>query len=52
MLSGDKERHAKAIADELGLDGYHAELLPDQKQEHLAEIERTNPHLAYVGGMG
>jgi len=49
MLSGDKEQHAKAIAAELGLDGYHAELLPDQKQEYLAEIERTNPHLAYVG---
>jgi Cd2+/Zn2+-exporting ATPase len=49
MLSGDKEQHAKAIAAELGLDGYHAGLLPDQKQEHLAEIEKTNPHLAYVG---
>ncbi len=49
MLSGDKEQHAKAIATELGLDGYHAGLLPDQKQVHLAEIERTNPHLAYVG---
>nr|WP_319474713.1 heavy metal translocating P-type ATPase [uncultured Sphaerochaeta sp.] len=49
MLSGDKEQHAKAIATELGLDGYHAGLLPDQKQEHLAELEKTNPHLAYVG---
>nr|WP_321263629.1 heavy metal translocating P-type ATPase [uncultured Sphaerochaeta sp.] len=49
MLSGDKEQHAKAIATELGLDGYHAGLLPDQKQEHLAEIEKSNPHIAYVG---
>jgi Cu2+-exporting ATPase len=33
MATGDNERVAKAVADELGLDGYYAEVLPHQKVE-------------------
>lgn len=36
MLSGDRQREAKRIAEELQLDGWKAELLPDQK---LAALE-------------
>ncbi|MGH0053015.1 MAG: heavy metal translocating P-type ATPase, partial [Sphaerochaetaceae bacterium] len=49
MLSGDKKQHAATIASQLGLDGFHAELLPDQKQAQLIEIEQAHPHLAYIG---
>lgn len=31
MLSGDREREAERVATELGLDGWKADLLPDQK---------------------
>ncbi len=43
MLTGDNERTAKAIAASLGIDHYHAGLLPQDKVEiiekHLSEID-------------
>lgn len=35
MLTGDNERAAKAISNQLGIDEYHAELLPEGKVEVL-----------------
>ncbi|HZJ68986.1 MAG TPA: heavy metal translocating P-type ATPase, partial [Candidatus Eisenbacteria bacterium] len=32
MLTGDNEQTAKQVSEELGLDGYFAEVLPEQKQ--------------------
>lgn len=52
MLTGDNKRIAGAVADELGLDAYHAELLPDQKVEKLAQLDkskRAGSKLAFVG---
>ncbi len=49
MLSGDKQQHAQEIAHELGLDGYQAELLPDEKQQQLSLIEQAHPNIAYIG---
>jgi Cd2+/Zn2+-exporting ATPase len=51
MLSGDREAAVREVAEHLGLDCYHAELLPDQKLEMveglLADTHRGK--LAVVG---
>ena len=52
MLTGDDERIGKSVADELGLDAYYAQLLPDQKIEKLEMLDkqkRQGSKLAFVG---
>lgn len=49
MLTGDNERTAKAIADELGLDGYYAELLPEDKVARLKALQAEYGRTAMVG---
>ncbi|MDD4570114.1 MAG: HAD-IC family P-type ATPase, partial [Tepidanaerobacteraceae bacterium] len=41
MLTGDTQVTARRITKELNLDGYHAELLPEEKVEKLEEIQET-----------
>ncbi|MDA3943222.1 MAG: heavy metal translocating P-type ATPase, partial [Bacteroidetes bacterium] len=38
MITGDNEKVAKSVSDELGLDGYFADILPDQKLEKIKEF--------------
>jgi len=52
MLTGDEEDIAKAVAEELGLDAYYAQLLPGEKVEKLEELDgrkRPGSKLAFVG---
>ena len=52
MRTGDDERIGKSVADELGLDAYYAQLLPDQKVEKLEMLDkqkRQGSKLAFVG---
>ncbi len=52
MLTGDEERIGKAVAEQLGLDEYYAQLLPDQKVEKLELLDsRKLPgtKLAFIG---
>ena len=52
MLTGDVEAAAKAVAEELLLDEYHAQLLPAQKVEMIERLDREKPKgtkLAFVG---
>ena len=52
MLTGDAEAVAKAAANELGLDEYHAQLLPQNKVEiveKLLDSRKEKKTLAFVG---
>ena len=50
MLTGDREEVARAVADQLGLDEYHAQLLPGDKVERVEQIMDTErENLAFVG---
>ncbi|HNZ09774.1 MAG TPA: cation-translocating P-type ATPase [Bacillota bacterium] len=49
MLTGDNERAAKAISDELGLDGFYAELMPEDKVRILTELQAAGGKVAMVG---
>ena len=52
MLTGDDERIGKAVAEQLGLDEYYAQLLPDQKVEKLELLDskkRSGSKLVFIG---
>jgi Cu2+-exporting ATPase len=49
MLTGDNAETAQAVADELGMDGYFAEVLPDQKQEKIKELQNRGEYVAMTG---
>ncbi|WP_255191769.1 heavy metal translocating P-type ATPase [Natronobeatus ordinarius] len=49
MLTGDNERVARSIADELGIDEVYAELLPEQKVDHVKRLEERHEAVAMVG---
>lgn len=40
MLTGDKEKKAKEVADRLKIDKYRAELLPQEKAQYVREAKR------------
>ena len=49
MLTGDSQAVAKAVADELGIDTFFAEVLPEHKDEKVAELQRQGKRVAMVG---
>ena len=49
MLTGDNRFVAKWVADELGLDDYFAEVLPQQKAEKVKEVQSRGLVVAMVG---
>ncbi len=49
MLTGDNEKTAKQVSEELGLDGYFAEVLPEQKQEKIIELQSEGRFVAMTG---
>lgn len=40
MLTGDREKKAREVAEELSIDAYHAELLPQEKVDHVRDAKR------------
>ncbi len=49
MITGDNRRTAHAIARQLGIDEFVAEVLPDGKVEAVRALKRHHGGLAYVG---
>jgi len=49
MLTGDNEKTAKEVSDKLELDGYFAEVLPDEKQDRIKELQNDNKFVAMTG---
>jgi heavy metal translocating P-type ATPase len=49
MLTGDNEYTAKAVADELNLDGFEADCLPEDKFRKVKELQEKGQIVAMAG---
>lgn len=49
MLTGDNTHTAKIVAEKLGLDAYHAELLPEDKVEYVKRLKASGKIVAMAG---
>ncbi len=49
MLTGDSQPVAKAVAEELDIDTYFAEVLPEDKDKKVAELQGQQKTVAMVG---
>jgi len=49
MITGDKKEVAEKVAQELGVDEYFAEVLPQEKVEKVKELQKRNLKVMMVG---
>ncbi len=49
MLTGDSEDVARAVSEELGIDTYFAEVLPEDKDKKIIELQEQDNLVAMVG---
>lgn len=49
MATGDNEKVAKAVSDVLKLDGYYAEVLPEDKQKIIKDLQAKGEFVAMTG---
>ena len=48
-MTGDNKGTARAVAEQLGIDEYYAELMPDDKVRVVRELEEKGEMVAFVG---
>jgi P-type Cu2+ transporter len=49
MLTGDSQAVARAVAEELGIDTFFAEVLPEHKDQKVVELQKQGKRVAMVG---
>lgn len=49
MITGDRREKAEALARELGLDGVHAEVRPEEKARLIEALQAAGRQVAFVG---
>lgn len=49
MLTGDSEDVARAVAEELGIDRYFAQVLPENKDQKVIALQQQGKRVAMVG---
>lgn len=49
MLTGDNERAAQRVAEELGIDEVFAEVLPEEKQDYIKKLQEEGRIVAMTG---
>ena len=49
MITGDHDQVAKAVSDELGIDRYFAQVLPEEKAKYVKKLQDEGKFVAMVG---
>lgn len=49
MLTGDNQVTAQAVAQQLGIDAIHADVLPEQKKQHIEKLLAEGKKVAMAG---
>jgi Cd2+/Zn2+-exporting ATPase len=49
MLTGDNPRVASAVAQQIGVDHFEADMLPEQKQEYVRKLQKAGHTVGMIG---
>jgi len=49
VISGDHQRPTQKLADELGMDSYYAEILPENKAKIVKQLQQAGRTVCFVG---